>query len=358
MGPVRLSDLPAPPSGLQGFPWTEESNTKFEIRDLPKISIITPSFNQAQYLEQTIRSVLLQNYPNLEYIIIDGGSTDNSAEIITKYHPWLSYWVSEKDNGQSDALNKGIKHCTGDIFNWINSDDYLEANALYQVADAFISKGAEVVCGNCRVFDEDKTVYTYRLWHAASIEQSVVMTSYNQPSTFYAMAFVREFGTFNAQLHYCMDLEMWYKYFTKYGFEKVVAIDALLSHFRYHAGSKTIALQDYFLWDRAKIIYSIARNFNLDKKTLLKLKFLDFDNYYQQNWDTRQLNPKRLKAYFYEWIALNFRKELGGLAACKFYLKSITTAPFRNYYYTFYYLGMKYIGEDLRKQIRNLLFRR
>lgn len=354
MGVAKLSDLPAPPSGLTGFPWTEESTKTIEGIEFPKISIITPSFNQAQYLEQTIRSVLLQNYPNLEYIIIDGGSTDNSVEIISKYQNWISYWVSEKDNGQSDALNKGLSHCTGDIFNWINSDDYLEANALNHVAEAFISKNVDVVCGNCRVFDGEETVYTYRLWHATSVEQSVIMTSYNQPSTFYSMKFVREFGTFNSQLHYCMDLEMWYKYFTKNGFENVVNTNALLSHFRYHSGSKTIALQDHFLWDRARIIYSIARNFNLDKKTLLRLKFLDFDNYYKQVWDTERLNSRKVKAYFFEWIALNFNKELGWVSALGLYFKSIITAPFRSYTYTLYFLGMKYISEGFRKKIRRL----
>ena len=92
--------------------------------NLPKISIITPSFNQAEFLEQTITSVFSQNYPNLEYIIIDGGSTDRSVEIIKKYADKLTYWVSEPDKGHGDALNKGFNHSTGEIMAWINSDDF------------------------------------------------------------------------------------------------------------------------------------------------------------------------------------------------------------------------------------------
>src|SRR6056297_3391010 len=104
---------------------------------LPKISIVTPSFNQGKFLEKTIKSVIDQNYPHLEYIIIDGGSTDSSLNIIKKYEKHLDYWISEPDRGQSHAINKGLNYCSGQIFNWINSDDYLEPGALFKVAEAW-----------------------------------------------------------------------------------------------------------------------------------------------------------------------------------------------------------------------------
>jgi len=114
-----LSGLPPPPNDRVGWPWTEATPPAGETlpdgRPWPKISIVTPSYNQGQFIEETIRSVLLQGYPNLEYLIIDGGSTDGSVEIIRKYEPWLAYWVSERDGGQSEAINKGFRRATGEI---------------------------------------------------------------------------------------------------------------------------------------------------------------------------------------------------------------------------------------------------
>ena len=100
----------------------------------PKITVVTPNYNYGHYLEETIRSVLLQGYPNLEYIIIDGGSTDNSVEIIKKYESYVTYWESKPDRGQTHAINKGLERATGEIFNWINSDDILMPGALLAIA--------------------------------------------------------------------------------------------------------------------------------------------------------------------------------------------------------------------------------
>ena len=119
-----LNKLPKITDKGEKWPWTIESNSKLYGEDItyPKISVVTASYNQAEFLEATIRSVLLQNYPNLEYIIIDGGSTDHSVSIIKKYEPWIKYWVSEKDNGCPDALNQGLSICMGDIFYYLNSN--------------------------------------------------------------------------------------------------------------------------------------------------------------------------------------------------------------------------------------------
>jgi len=120
---------------------------------IPRISIVTPSFNQGHFIEATIQSVLNQNYPNLEYIIIDGGSTDSSVEVIRRYEKSLAYWVSEKDAGAADAIAKGFRHSNGDILAYLNSDDLYLPGTLQAVADAFQRRHTDVVYGNTRWID-------------------------------------------------------------------------------------------------------------------------------------------------------------------------------------------------------------
>src|SRR5262249_45830023 len=132
-----------------GWPWAAEIQNFPQMmsdgRNWPRISIVTPSYNQGRYIEETIRSVLLQGYPNLEYIIIDGGSTDETIEIIERYHDGLTFWSSEPDNGQSHALNKGFARATGQILAWINSDDMYLPGAFARIATAFEHDRVDVV---------------------------------------------------------------------------------------------------------------------------------------------------------------------------------------------------------------------
>lgn len=148
-----LSELPPPPEGKTGWPWTEESDqlpgTVPDGSPWPRISIVTPSYNQGLYIEETIRSVLLQGYPNLEYIIMDGGSTDETVDIIQKYELWLTHWVSAPDGGQVRAINAGLNHSSGEILNWLNSDDYLLQGALFIVAAGFrMHSGVDIFIGS------------------------------------------------------------------------------------------------------------------------------------------------------------------------------------------------------------------
>ena len=146
MSPQRnLPDLPAPASAASE-PWPAgeqlpgSSLAESPDYEWPRISIVTPSFNQGRWLEKTIRSVLLQGYPNLEYILVDGGSRDESVDLIKKYEPWIQYWVSEPDDGQCDAINKGFSKATGQILGWVNSDDWLASGALSSVAGAWMKR--------------------------------------------------------------------------------------------------------------------------------------------------------------------------------------------------------------------------
>jgi glycosyltransferase involved in cell wall biosynthesis len=146
LNPTTTEQLPDPAQDGDEWPLKSPVNETYpELppgQSWPKISIVTPSFNQGSYLEKTIRSVLLQGYPNLEYVIIDGGSTDQSVDVIKKYAQWIDFWVSEKDQGQSNAINKGLARSSGELLGWLNSDDYYLPGALFKIARAYIEDGS------------------------------------------------------------------------------------------------------------------------------------------------------------------------------------------------------------------------
>src|ERR1700680_2414413 len=160
----QLQGLPPPPIGKTGWPWTIESHKVPRLmangQAWPKISIVTPSYNQGSFIEETIRSVLMQGYPNLEYIIMDGGSSDQTLDVINKYKPLLTHFESKPDRGQSHAINKGMAIGTGEILNWLNSDDFLEEGALIQMAEAFSSaaEGVGAMVGIGHMIDLDKHI--------------------------------------------------------------------------------------------------------------------------------------------------------------------------------------------------------
>lgn len=203
-----LSRLPAADSGRQGWPWTQEVDASCYATGIawPKLTIVTPSYNQAAFLEETIRSVLLQNYPNLEYIVIDGGSSDGSAEIIQKYSPWLSFWKSEKDNGQSNAINQGFSLASGKYYAWINSDDYYLENTFLKVIGAFISTKAMFVYG----YVLDYLVSQKQFGNPAKIlpvlDYLLRLPSLAQPSCFWDNSIHQPLWE---ELHCAMDYELW-----------------------------------------------------------------------------------------------------------------------------------------------------
>jgi glycosyltransferase involved in cell wall biosynthesis len=210
-----LNELPPPPLGKTGWPWTEASPSKLEPLPegsvYPRISIVTPNFNYGSSLEETIRSVLLQGYPNLEYIIIDGGSTDNSVEVIKKYEPWLSYWVSERDRGQGHAINKGFSHCTGEIVNWLCSDDILLPSALQSIAEIFTKNvDVDIVAGFCRYiyFHREGQSHVAAPFEGclATLECSCWM---GQPACFYRRKLLNREPPVDESFHFTMDHELW-----------------------------------------------------------------------------------------------------------------------------------------------------
>ena len=181
---------------------------------LPKISLITPSFNQAKFLEETINSVLKQNYPNLEYIVMDGGSTDGSVEIIQRYSDQLSYWISEPDDGQTDALIRGFAKASGEILGWLCSDDVLEPNTLHEVSHFFMSHpNADAVFGNSIWIDPEGSFIKSRKEHAFS--RSILLYEHNfipQPSTFWKNSLYHKVGGLNTDFDVAMDADLWLRF--------------------------------------------------------------------------------------------------------------------------------------------------
>jgi glycosyltransferase involved in cell wall biosynthesis len=172
----------------------------------PTISIITPSYNQGDFLEETIRSVLGQRYPHLEYIIMDGGSTDNSVEIIGKYEKHLAYWVSEEDGGQSAAINKGFSIATGDILAWLNSDDMYISGTLAHIASRLDIRRADLLFGNCLHFADGKEATSgsdVLRWHESS---NLLLLDYIiQPSSFWTRQAWLEVGPLDESLVFGFD---------------------------------------------------------------------------------------------------------------------------------------------------------
>jgi glycosyltransferase involved in cell wall biosynthesis len=239
-----LNDLPRPPKIRDYWPWTAES---FPLTDnipdgssWPKISIVTPSYNQAEFIEETIRSVLLQGYPSIEYIVIDGSSSDHTIDFIKRYEKWFSWWVSEPDVGQSHAINKGFAKATGDIVAWLNSDDHYLPGTLNAVAECFIkypSAGGWV--GGTRQIDfrTGKIIWD-RMPPPLGFEDLISGKYYypTQPSCFLNRKVLCEDLYVDERYHMQMDFDLWLRIAKKHG---LVPINQLLSVGYTHENCKT-----------------------------------------------------------------------------------------------------------------------
>jgi glycosyltransferase involved in cell wall biosynthesis len=210
-----LHELPHPPQGKTGWPWDCEVNPNhnhdFRNEVCIPISIVTPNFNGAEHLEEAIRSVILQNYPRLEYYVIDGGSADNSVDIIRRYSPWLSGWLSETDEGQSDAINKGYSRVSGEVFNWLCSDDLLSKGALWQISRFLLrNPQVDVLAGRCLLrYESNKLMKSVARTAVEDISSYSYLASVWQPSCYFRKKCVLRSELVNNKLHYCMDRELW-----------------------------------------------------------------------------------------------------------------------------------------------------
>ena len=265
----------------------------------PRISIITPSFNQSQFIEGTIRSVIDQNYSNLEYIIIDGKSTDSTTEIIKKYENNITYWVSEQDKGQSNAINKGIQKATGEIIAWLNSDDQYLPDTFNSIATLFMQNpDVDVIYGDVEnIFpDGKKELYSNKF----NTIEFLGKVSIHQPSVFWRRKLHDQIGDLDESLHYLMDYDLWMRLFFRY---KTLKIPKTLSKFRVHPNSKTGTNPNGLYLEYRKIISLFINSINY---IAFKNKLLDlnlYDNPLGKNYTITAIpNSKEIKCIINNYI--------------------------------------------------------
>jgi glycosyltransferase involved in cell wall biosynthesis len=248
--PSKLEDLPPPPEGKVGWPWTEPTKIVRESvagsAEFPLISVLIPSYNYGQFIEETIRSVLLQSYPNIQCVIIDGGSNDNTVNIIQKYSEYLDYWISEPDLGQTDAINKGYQHCTGDIFVWLNADDfYYSLSALETIAN-FYRQGYEFIAGECFNIDVNGN-YRFEPIMADGKSSPTTFQKYlrywtssflQQPALFVSKRLADPCFPLDTELYYAMDYQFFLRVLSQN--PKAIWIEEKIVRLRWHKDSKTM----------------------------------------------------------------------------------------------------------------------
>jgi glycosyltransferase involved in cell wall biosynthesis len=258
-----LSRLPIPVS-KRGWPWTLDEVTPLTQPPLniwPRITVVTPSFKQGQFIEETIRSVLLQCYPNLEFIIMDGGSTDNTVEIIKKYEPWITYWVSEKDRGQCHAINKGFERATGEIFAWLCSDDVYAPGALCKVAEVIRNQKLAMAIGDAIITNgPDSLEGKLDRRRPTFPEMAYNVKTLAQPSVFWTKDLWQAAGPLKEDIYFSMDYDLWLRMIPSA--KSVAYIDSVLSYQRTQPQQKTNTnhpLMHKFFQQRVEVAYQAAR---------------------------------------------------------------------------------------------------
>jgi glycosyltransferase involved in cell wall biosynthesis len=279
--------------------------------NLPRISVVTPSYNQGQYLEETINSVLSQGYPELEYIIIDGGSRDGTLDIIRRYEQKLSYWVSEKDSGQSEAINKGLRRATGEIVTWLCSDDLFVPHTLERVAAHFAGTNAALVHGRTVLFGDGMREQVKGADEHDLEFRYLSGMPFAQPSSFFRRRVLEEQGYLDESLHYGMDYDLLARIALNYPIRRV---EETFSRYRLHEESKSVAQNIEFTRDWAKTFSRVLRSFDFTADLIKSLSDLGL---YMEGTDcyrvTKEFGPADIRKaflYFLEFQLFYFYENL------------------------------------------------
>ncbi|HNN12850.1 MAG TPA: glycosyltransferase family 2 protein [Anaerolineales bacterium] len=232
------------------------------------VSIITPSYNQARYLEQTLHSVLEQDHPRIEYIVIDGASTDGSVEIIKKYAGRLAYWESAKDKGQADAINKGFARASGEIVAWLNSDDYYLPGTISKAVKAFEENPAAVlVYADMLAVDENGQTFNTLTYKQLTFDDLLCFQIIGQPAVFMRRSALEKTGGLDPAFHFLLDHLLWIR-IAKQG--RLLHVDQVWAAARYHAEAKNVAKAAEFGREAFRILENIAQDKDL-APTLLRI---------------------------------------------------------------------------------------
>ena len=295
---------------------------------LPLVSIVTPSLNQGQYIEETILSVLNQDYPNIEYAVIDGGSTDNTIDILRKYQDRL-LWVSEKDRGQSDAINKGFRMAKGDILAWLNSDDTYLPSAVNKAVSLLNSHSdTKMVYGKTHYSDETGKIIGEYPTGPLDYKRLAIFNFICQPSTFFKKEVFFDAGGLDLELRHSMDYDLWIRIVRNFSVEY---LPEYLSIYRLHSQSKTISeihalksseeclktVMKYYNWAPANRVYGYCHHFvkYMTPTALVKIKplivffalIVSLVQYIYLNKgirleDVKMINPENIRKLFKDWI--------------------------------------------------------
>lgn len=251
--------MPARPPGRTGWPWDDTPRSVATEGALwPRITVVTPSYNQGAYLEATLRSVILQDYPNLEHLVLDGGSTDDSVEIVRRYEPWLTYWHSRKDGGQAEAIATGFEMATGEIFCWLNSDDIFLPGSLRTVGKLFRKhRSTDFVYGNRLVIDADGGVIGRHIWpwHLTRAHWAIGQPM-AQECCFWRRELYEKAGGIDRSKFFILDYDLFFRMWRKGRFRKT---SEYLGCIRVHEEAKNSRHRD--VWERelaaARIQYGL-----------------------------------------------------------------------------------------------------
>ena len=228
--------------------------------DFPKISIVIPSYNQGQFLEETILSVVNQQYPNLELFVVDGGSTDNSVDVIKKYEQHFTWWISEKDKGQSDAINKGFARATGEIVSWLCSDDLYTPATLHKIANYFSEQDDSVglIYGGITTFKDGIELKSNWGYKNSTVERYFAGMAFSQPAAFFLKKYLDKVGGgVNEELHYGMDFDLFCRLACVCNF---VYVNDIFAKYRLHYQSKSVSQSDRFMADWNKTFVNLCNN--------------------------------------------------------------------------------------------------